>query len=1806
MLVLLAGFGALWAAGASAQITSVSGNGWAGVYNSATLPSSTIVPASGPPGGSYPINPGTNRVLVVVISSTTSQNDTSGEGASVSWSNQSLTQELFSNADRGHAWVFTLNEAGIQAGLADADPDHLRVTVSGLSPALRTNVFAAVYQGVDQNAPLVSDTGGGTDNGPDATIQAGNGLIIQPGGLGIEILSVVSGTAPAPAISINANWTAQADSSGTGALGWAAVANTSANNTGSAVTRSDDHSVTPDAEHARASIALRRTLPPSFTSPDSASFTELTAGTHTVVATGTATITYAVTGALPAGVTFNPATQVLSGTPAFGTAGSYPLTFTATNAFGTANQSFTLNVALPGGASLNGVIHPYENGTTTTVTNNNCANPIEHTYVVTETFNVGGADSNTIAVGAMIAHPDREELRVTLVAPNGATQTLQTDVTTAGVVANLNVMYSANSEPESTGTGAEPDLDPLSVAGGEVRYRRLVPIAGLNTFYTGPANGTWRLRVCDGRNTNTANGSLQSSRLVLRNANVNVANNVCSSTSTYNWGDNGNQATFSSVTVDGITITQQAISGQPPNDAIFAVNEDFVTCTANAATVCNNERGAHAGYYGWGMEGLVGGNDSELYAQWTRFGFSEEVQGLSFQFLDVDRSGGFEDMARIEAFDALGGRVPYRMTLRGPANLAFAGDWAEGDANANNNEVTGNVAYLFDRPVKTIWMQYAQGDELPLDPATQVIAISDFSWCALDYGDAPSPYPVTTAASGPRHVMGNRQVFVGVRPDGESAGANSINADGDDISNGDETAAQSLPAGIPTYVPEGGQVCTAGANSYTTAGPSAGFLAEYCVVVNASNLGSTAASLVGWIDFNGDGDFADPGERSRAALGNAIALRSFATGNLAAGVTGPQILVWEIPTAANPPTGFPTRGQTVLRLRVSTDPTFVGGSADPQPTGLARDGEVEDHLIAAETLPVTLAYVKPERLDARSVRISWSTATEAGTLGYRIYQGVGERARLLTDNVVPSREITTLEPQDYQTVVTTSSDEPFYLEEISVSGRVWRYGPYAVGTETGARPSVSAPPWAAARAEVSAAMVADNSARRARLRQAGGSGAAEILVTETGLQRVAVADLVAAGANVVDEPVANLRLRRGDEAVPMRVVGSSVVTPGGFIEFYGEAVEDSLYTRTQPYVLEVAAGGMPWAQLSGAPLPGASMRQGWRTTSLNADRFYSNTAPNGDPWYFDVLSRNGSNASRQWTLSLPGVDRAAGGRLALDLWGGLGIPELAPDHRYRVYLNSIFLGEENFDGVSAYRSEFAIPANLLVSGNNIVRLELIQTGFSLDRIYVEGIEIEHKAQLQAQDGIASFGASSAPQAPDGVFKVSFEDVETPLACGTGCEQYEVSGFASTDLVALQVSSEATIELTDVGLVSVGGQWTVRMRPVSLPDQGAGRLVITERARAARPVVRPAIALDHPLTGGAADLLLISSARFAGSVGELVAARQAEGLSARVVTVDQIYAYYSDGIVDPEAIRRFVGEASLQLGTRYVLLVGGDTYDYFNRLGIGSISDVPTLYRKTHEYVNFAPADPAFGDLDGDGMPELSVGRLPARTAAELSSLLAKVLEPLPAAGAGSVLFVGERANPAEGIDYGAELDALATGLPGTWQSGLSRVYLDNFPNTPAGTASARAQVLSEVNSGINWVAYYGHSSPATWSRETLLDADFLPGQLNNPGQSPVVTEFGCWGGYFVQPTYSTMSHSWLLTPYRGARAVIASTGLTESSSDRAIARALISTVSVPGIRLGDALLGAQRAVWTESPERGDVIIGTTLLGDPSARLSPPN
>jgi len=309
----------------------------------------------------------------------------------------------------------------------------------------------------------------------------------------------------------------------------------------------------------------------------------------------------------------------------------------------------------------------------------------------------------------------------------------------------------------------------------------------------------------------------------------------------------------------------------------------------------------------------------------------------------------------------------------------------------------------------------------------------------------------------------------------------------------------------------------------------------------------------------------------------------------------------------------------------------------------------------------------------------------------------------------------------------------------------------------------------------------------------------------------------------------------------------------------------------------------------------------------------------------------------------------------------------------------------------------------------------------------------------------------------------------------------------------------------------------------------------------------------------------------------------------VADVEAVYDQFGDGTVDPEAIHRYVRHAVANLGTQYVLLVGGDSYDYKNYFGLGSLSFIPSLYVATDDLVKFAPSDPSLADIDGDSVPDVPIGRWPVRSAAELNAVITKTQQ-YEAKPYGSNAVLGAD------VDFGADADAFAAALPSDWTVG--RAYLDQLS-----VGDAKDLIKSQVNAGTALAGFVGHSGPTLWTYRGLFDTNDAQG-LTNVGRPTVVAQWGCWNSYYVEPRYNTLAHTFLVNGLQGAAAVLGTTTVSEDDSLRLLGTALTPRLSQPGNTIGAALTDAKRQVATIDPSVRDVLLGWTILGDPSLVVTP--
>jgi len=181
--------------------------------------------------------------------------------------------------------------------------------------------------------------------------------------------------------------------------------------------------------------------------------------------------------------------------------------------------------------------------------------------------------------------------------------------------------------------------------------------------------------------------------------------------------------------------------------------------------------------------------------------------------------------------------------------------------------------------------------------------------------------------------------------------------------------------------------------------------------------------------------------------------------------------------------------------------------------------------------------------------------------------------------------------------------------------------------------------------------------------------------------------------------------------------------------------------------------------------------------------------------------------------------------------------------------------------------------------------------------------------------------------------------------------------------------------------------------VTSPEVGARRLLAITDAKAVRPAriaANQASCWQSP--ANSADLLVITRSDLSASLQPLIALRRSQGLNVALVDVEVLYDEFSYGVKSTQSVKAFLAYAatSWKVKPRYVLLAGEASYDPKNYLGFGDWDIVPTRLIDT-ELMETA-SDDWLADFDGDGIADLGIGRLPARTSEEASAMVKKIID----------------------------------------------------------------------------------------------------------------------------------------------------------------------------------------------------------------------
>lgn len=705
---------------------------------------------------------------------------------------------------------------------------------------------------------------------------------------------------------------------------------------------------------------------------------------------------------------------------------------------------------------------------------------------------------------------------------------------------------------------------------------------------------------------------------------------------------------------------------------------------------------------------------------------------------------------------------------------------------------------------------------------------------------------------------------------------------------------------------------------------------------------------------------------------------------------------------------------------------------------------------------------------------------------------------------------------------------------------------------------------------------------KAKKRQKKSSDLAKLYVKEPGLYRVDATEL----ATLLNIDAKEAKKQIGKYGYQLTSQGRDVAyhaaDDNSALYFYNPGY-DSVYTSTNVFWLGLSKkAGVPMAVVDGVPStkpkqPKPPVPTGAETFQRTLE-FEENHAaalgsglygPEDNYWMWNYLVTSQPGLStKTYSVTAPGIVAASPATLTLELLGGNN-DSANPDHHLVVALNGSTVGETRWDGIAKQTLDLTLSPGTLQAGDNTLILTAVKdAGVSLNVIYLDRFTLKYSSQYQAAND-----------------RLAFNSVAN--------NAIQISGF-STAPVVVSLSDPWNPVWVNVTGQAVAGGYGVTLNPASAntPYWAAASSAVPEVENAWTDA--PSQLKDVPLD---ADYLVIAPEEVKPAAQALADYRKTKGFSTAVVDLEDIMDEFNHGLSSPKAIRDFLTQAYTQwkVPPRFVVLAGAGSYDYQNYLGYND-SLIPPLMVQT--LYGLAASDNHLGDVAGDdGLPDITIGRIPAVNNAELQAYVDKV-KAYESAGAESwaqqSVFVADNADA--GGNFPADTDDLAALVPAANQA--SRVYLGTAPYQTA--SLARAGVLNALNQGAAYFSYLGHGNPAQLANEKLLLQSDVAG-LTNGGRLPVALFLTCKVADFSLPGYDSLGEMLVLKGSGGAAAVWGPTGLSLNSGAKQLADGFFAETFRMGNRvLGEAVAGAYQHYGAgHSRFMLDIY---TILGDPALQM----
>ncbi len=659
-------------------------------------------------------------------------------------------------------------------------------------------------------------------------------------------------------------------------------------------------------------------------------------------------------------------------------------------------------------------------------------------------------------------------------------------------------------------------------------------------------------------------------------------------------------------------------------------------------------------------------------------------------------------------------------------------------------------------------------------------------------------------------------------------------------------------------------------------------------------------------------------------------------------------------------------------------------------------------------------------------------------------------------------------------------------------------------------------------------------------------GGATIGVKVKGFYRVTKAELQAAQFDVNSDPAKWQLFANGVEQAIL--VGPN----GDYIEFFGKADETNESDVNAYYLVVGASNGKRMA--TSVSRPG-----GVSVTAANYRSVYDKKERVNYVW--DILNGDAENywgnlissSQMNFSFTLTGVDTTATtATFDIKFQGFSTTP-----HTINISVNGTSIGTQIGSGQTPMAGTFTVPVSALLEGANTLQMTAPASG---DYTLFDRVTVSYSRKFAADQNRLDFYT-------------------------TNYKSTVLTGFSASDIRVFDITQDGQpVQVTDFPVIPNGASFDAKLAAAR------GRVMYAVASPGIRQAefVRYNAPSELASNYQAAKLVIITYGGFRQQAIAWQQYRVTRDFPVMVVDVADIFDEFNYGKSSADSILSFITYAhnNWQTPPDYVLLIGDASYDPKNFSGMGNTNLVPTkiietLYEETG-------SDEALADFNHDGLSDLAIGRIPAKTPQDVTNALAKVM----AFETPAMQDLDRGAIFAYDLPIGWNFEASSRALGDLLPASVPKIYIGR------GDTNSATTLINEINLGRYIVNYSGHGSTGVWAASSFFGVNSVP-QLTNANRLSLFTMLTCLNGYFVSPYADSLAEKLHNAQNGGSVMSWASTGKTTPDIQMIMATRFYEQLALGNIkRMGDLVRDAKAQI----PGGSDVRYSWVLLGDPMLKV----